>query len=640
MSIINPLPLWLTGLIPLIIIGYATSVSISRRMFEDRLTRNIFAAGLYLAMFIIAVIYFSVFFKSFVWGITAGSVLLFLISIYVEYRIYSGSIIIKPLIDRSESISRISKIAGLISTLLIFYIAYNGNFHDEEFANGHKTIIAQLQNNVFPPVNILYPSEPLRYHFGFDLLCAAMTAVTRCSVDFSIDFITACSWLFCWIGLALVARRLFPVRNSELWVPAITLFGGGLAVFFGIFNSNQPLAIRLTGAAASKTEYIFNPPMIEYFFQHPFAGALPVTITALLVLFEKGIADKTREKVLCVLLLALYFSQTVLFATLLAGVSFYFVIVRKRYHFILYSVGILILAYISQTGLLFTPTNKKIGSEFIFRFWPNAYSFAIVILWYIGSVGMLIPFAIAGLWKIDNKLKLLFAALLGMTVFVPFFFKYKYAFDIIKFIAVGNFYLGILSGGAVAWIASSQFRIRRALIYGSFASLTITGFMHVGYMLYSERAELRITEAKFQQDYIKYGKLKFTDNFGAAVNWCRENLKDGSVFVDDADFGMSFAVNSGLPTICNEQWHLARAFATPEEKILMYAGIFKDRKISVGQLNEMGVKYILHDCNDEFKLTQMLNENFEERADFGKLVLYEYKPLKATLALLNNRPVK
>jgi hypothetical protein len=620
--ITNPLPHWLIILLPFIIIGYASAISISRRLFTQRITRNLFSIGIYLASFILITIYSSMIFHSFIMGLTTASLILFIVSIFIQYRIFSGKIEAKSLRTNTEEFSKLTVLAAIISTLVIFYISGHGYFHDEEIANGHKTIIAQLQNDVFPPVNILYPGDPLRYHFGFDLICASLTALTRCSIDTAIDTVTTLSWLFCWMGLALIGRKLFRVRNSEFWVPLVTLFGGGLAVLMGIFHTDQPLGIRLIGVSVSETDYMLNPPLLSYFFQHPFALGLPVVITVLLVFLEKNISFNSKQIFIAFLLLALYFCQTVLFATLLAAVSFYFIIVKKNYRFVFLVFGVVVLAFMSRTGLMFTPTNKNLSQEFAFRFWPDAYSFPAVIMWYVGSVGLLIPFAIAGIFRLENNLRWFFLAIAGMTVCVPIFFYYKYAFDIVKFIAVGNFYLGILSGGAVAWIANLKFKNKRIITFGSLAGLTITGFTYVVYMIYTERVDGKLTEERLGQSFKVCGHLKLNKNYSEAINWCRSMNLEGSLFIDNPDYALSFAVNSGLPTIYNEKFFLARAFATPEENIEAYSKIFQTRSVGFDQLRSFGVRFILHDDKDSFNLASKLNSSFKETARFGSLKLY------------------
>src|SRR6185295_16441192 len=94
------------------------------------------------------------------------------------------------------------------------------------------------------------------------------------------------------------------------------------------------------------------------------------------------------------------------------------------------------------------------------------------------------------------------------------------------------------------------------------------------------------------------------------------------MFVDNPDYTLSFAVNSGLPTIYNEMFNLARAFATPEENIDAYSKIFRTHSVTIDQLKSFGVKYILHDDKDSFNLASKIDSRFKETARFGSLKLY------------------
>ena len=100
-------------------------------------------------------------------------------------------------------------------------------FHDEQLYTGHTGIIAQLQNDHYPPRHMTFPELEYRYHYGFDLAAAAVTAVLRVLPGVAIDIITLLSWSYTWCLLWVLGDEL--LGRGRGWLTAvITLFGGGL----------------------------------------------------------------------------------------------------------------------------------------------------------------------------------------------------------------------------------------------------------------------------------------------------------------------------------------------------------------------------------------------------------------------------
>ncbi|MGZ3413920.1 MAG: hypothetical protein ACXWNX_09440, partial [Isosphaeraceae bacterium] len=77
------------------------------------------------------------------------------------------------------------------------------------------------------PRHMTFPELEYRYHYGFDLAAAAVTAVLRVSPGVAIDIITLLSWSYTWCLLWVLGDEL--LGRGRGWLTAvITLFGGGL----------------------------------------------------------------------------------------------------------------------------------------------------------------------------------------------------------------------------------------------------------------------------------------------------------------------------------------------------------------------------------------------------------------------------
>ena len=118
-------------------------------------------------------------------------------------------------------------LSALAATAIIAPMTLSWAFHDEQLYTGHTGIIAQLQNDHYPPRHMTFPELEYRYHYGFDLAAAAVTAVLRVLPGVAIDIITLLSWSYTWCLLWVLGDEL--LGRGRGWLTAvITLFGGGL----------------------------------------------------------------------------------------------------------------------------------------------------------------------------------------------------------------------------------------------------------------------------------------------------------------------------------------------------------------------------------------------------------------------------
>ncbi len=193
-------------------------------------------------------------------------------------------------------------------------MAFGWAFHDEDLITGHMSLVAEMQNDIYPPRHLTFAAEPLRYHYGFNLVVAVITALGRVAVDTGIDTATVLLWLV--TGAVLWALGDLWFRRGWLLVP-MTLFAGGLPLC--VWNPVHPPRDLLAQCRIGTTTAV--PPLVSNFFQHPWALGVPVALAVLLVFSARDRTEPTaRLVVMGLLLAALSFAHVVLFVTVLPSV--------------------------------------------------------------------------------------------------------------------------------------------------------------------------------------------------------------------------------------------------------------------------------------------------------------------------------
>src|SRR5262249_2463548 len=125
--------------------------------------------------------------RSFLIGLWTGILSLALCGIFATVF---GSDSAEKSQDHAEWPSAWLWIGALGATSLMALAAIGWYFHDELFIVGHMSIVAEIQNNFYPPQNLAFAEFELRYHYGFALLTAIVTALFRLRIDVAIDFVT------------------------------------------------------------------------------------------------------------------------------------------------------------------------------------------------------------------------------------------------------------------------------------------------------------------------------------------------------------------------------------------------------------------------------------------------------------------
>jgi hypothetical protein len=285
-----PVPIPFSPAYALLIVTWAGAYLLGRaaaeRISRDRGLRAVLPFALALCAFLLAVHAASLLARSLIIGLPAGSITVAVAGIAAEIARRRAPA--PPSEGRAPSpwmwLGMIAAVAVIAPAALLF------DFHDELYFNGHMSIAAELQNGVYPPRHLSFPDFPLRYHYGFDLLVACLTALFRLSIERAIDAailglfaLTFC--LFWMLGERLLDRR-------RAWItPVLVLLGGGLP--FGCPHPGPSIVTNVV-VECKVGESVVNAPVISYFFQHPWSLGLPLAVSAILIFGER---DAPRPRV-------------------------------------------------------------------------------------------------------------------------------------------------------------------------------------------------------------------------------------------------------------------------------------------------------------------------------------------------------
>ncbi len=196
----------------------------SNLLAADRAIRRILQPAVAVAAWIVAVQLASMAARSFWMGLPVGMGLLSVGGLALWWMRRRGAAFsatfprtAAPAATEPETgFSRGMWLGMLLVTAPIAVISMRGHFHDELLNNGHMSFVAQLQNDYFPPRYLGFTHIPLRYHYGFDLACAGLTALTRLKTDVAIHLATIAGWAYCWCLLWVLGERLTGSRRGGL----------------------------------------------------------------------------------------------------------------------------------------------------------------------------------------------------------------------------------------------------------------------------------------------------------------------------------------------------------------------------------------------------------------------------------------
>jgi hypothetical protein len=392
-------------------------------------------------------------------------------------------------------------------------VAWKYQIHDEHPIFGHKSMVEMMRWNSFPPHLPPFPFEEAHYHYGFDVLAAALMRAFGLGADTAIDLVTVALALLISLTAAAVAADAGAERSAPFAALAIH-FGAGLAfvILAGVAGRHPRCLIQYHHPSCSSE--LFPTPFLNVF-QHPVSAGVPLWLASLPLAKRTLTAPRGQERGfaalgLVMILPALSLGQIVYYAlgslaALSAALVWTFAAgraaIRERWR------GAVFLGLVLAAGLglarvaggmlspstIGDPTALYRHAGFGF---PGGANWIGVLRHHAINLGL--PFVLVPLIGVLVLLRRRFVELAIMAfaaggALVPHLWSYRYSWDIVKFPSAAAFALTMIyvivvdralierRGPLGTWVR----RFGRALLIGE-------GLLAATYMIFPLDGEWRL----------------------------------------------------------------------------------------------------------------------------------------------------
>jgi hypothetical protein len=519
-------------------------------------------------------------------------------------------------------------VPAVAATLLFAPAALGWSFHDELWHTGHQSIASQIQNGIYPPRHGVFPVYLLRYHYGFDLLVALVGTIIRLPVARAIDAVTIGAWFYTWcLGWGLGERLLGAGRG---WIlPLTVLFSGSLVPFVALSGTpaTAPALLGLIKIGGATV----NPPLVSYFFQHPWTIGFPLAMAILGLGLDRTVGRPPwRAGVLLVLFLVLAVTQIPLFLALLLTMVFVKCLLHVRtapLKSLAWMVGAAAtLAIATQLGGFFA-SGSHTGLDITLHPWSQTGRATSNLLWNVVSFGWALPFGIAGLLPLlrrDAAWGLVVSGVAIGGLILMNLLRYEHSWDIVKFGTAAMFALGIASSTVIArlWSAPSRPLARSVAV----VALVLVAFPGVGFLTCFAVSLPGIPpQIFFSQPPPVVG------NDRAAIAWLRRHVRAGDLVVCAPELTPTYAQIGGLPVLPIDSGTMGFGFPADviKRRQAITSSVPKDPQVYRSE----GVRWIVAADDSRFVPPERLTTwrqhgDIVEVQRFGHVAIYE---LVATL---------
>jgi hypothetical protein len=414
-----------------------------------------------------------------------------------------------------------------------------------------------MLRDVYPPRHLTFPQFELRYHYGFNVLVAALAATCNLPVGAAIDAVTLTIWAYCWCMLWGIGTRVAGPRGG-FPTALLALFGAGVPWL--VTSGYESETFRLLGLVNVNGSTL-NPPLVSYFFQHPWTAGLPLGLSLILVhVSEPESRDEWvlngRLVVMGILLMALALCQYVLFVSLAAALCVAEPIVcgKPQPRSVALVVGTIGAVWLASTmlGGFFLPPPDRGESPLVISPWVAGKPWAS-LLWHAATYGLLLPLGIGGLFA-ARRGRVLLGCLIAGGIIIINALTYRYSWDIVKFGTVAALGLSIASGASVVWLFARKPRPLGLLLgVAAMAGATLAGLAFP--LAFALRLE-GIPRDMFPE---RPASLSLED--AAAVRWLRGRVKPDEIVYRRMEIAPAYAQFGGLPQAWFDQATMTFGFA-------------------------------------------------------------------------------
>jgi hypothetical protein len=527
----------LTAATPAIVLfGWA----VSRRLFDERLTARIATIGVALGSWVIATHIFGLVTRTLTGGILVATLWLAAAGA-VLHRRDRGRAPLPLRHTRRELVEMLIFAVGL--TVPIAVIAWRWSFHDELGIGGHQAMIAQVQNDHYPPRSLAFPQFELAYHYGFDLLCAMLTGLLRVRVTTAIDLATCGLWFYSVLAVWLLGERLIG-RGAGPLAALVVLLGGGAPSTCGA-SMDQQLSFATHFLAFCEEGGVWlNPGLTSYFFQHPWTLGLPLALTILLVETEDHPPSRAWQLAALIgLFAALYITQVTAFLCFLGAVIASRCCAANQGSRKLRILAIALLAVcgvadVFTLGGFFAGGGGTNTSRLLFH--PGVASNARTSLWWmVKSFGL----PLVGLlgFTFLRRRRILFASLAAGSLLIINTVRYQLSWDIAKFATVAGIGFTFSWSAVLARLQAGRTRLERVWAPACLIAATVAS--SVGFL-----ATLALGLPGIPHIYSADQPL-MTDDARQVANLLRRRMPADAVMYRRLEDASPYATYSGLPQV-------------------------------------------------------------------------------------------
>jgi len=433
---------------------------VARRVFPDRTTARVAAFGVGLGLWLLPVHLIARFTGGLQPTLAAVTVTLGALGYWLLVREWRSGMRFEL---RLGLLPKGLLLFSAVTTLFVGLIAWRWAFHDEISINGHHAIVASIQN-WYPPPNLTFPWVELQYHYGFNLLCAIVTGLFRVTITAAIDLVTIVLWAYSTVVLWALGERIVGKRYGTIFA-ALALLGGGVPLTCTVPGVTLPWGTYFLGFCF-QGGMLQNPPVVSYFFQHPWTLGLPIASCALLIQSEdESPAPELRLVCLVALLGVLYISQVALFAATTAAIMASELFDERRRPLLARLTSLAIIATTAVTLVLlaggFAVGSSGPKSAFVLHA-GIADTPKNSLLWTLYTFGGLLLGAV-GAWLLPRRRALCAALGIGGVVLINVV-QYRETWDIVKFATVSSVGLALGLTGLLRWLRLVLPRIVGAVV--------------------------------------------------------------------------------------------------------------------------------------------------------------------------------
>jgi len=579
----NPLPLTLTLLVAALPGVYLLGRRLTDWLELERDVRRLLAPTAALSAWLVAVAIAGRFTGSFVAGLSIGTLCVALIGMAWTARGRGGH---SPGEDRPQGStpgsSKSMWLSGLLVTLPVAFLTLQSDFFDDYNLIGHRGVVAQFQNGIYPPRDQVYPEYLFRYHYGFNVVAAALTGLFRLSVGAAIDAVVILGFFGSWCLAWRLGERLTPSR-SGIWTALGGLASGG--AFFWFLGHSDWAQQGAVGIVVGGNRINF--PVVMYFFQKPFALGFPLALAVMLAASVPAAEGQGRRRglLLALLLAPLSLAEVVLFVTIAPSLAAQELAAQRRLSALLPSALALLLA-VPLGGVLFTPMPEGHTALVRARSWLGEQAPTEVLLWYFLTTGLILPLGLLGLRGMA-RLRLFFLTLILGSFAVPLFFEIPRSWDIVKFSTVGQLAAGLAAGCLLARLAAASHRLRIPAVALLVAFLVASPIGYVGYWI---REIVRPTPEIGQLLAAQRQAYEIPD-WSRLVDWLRRTAPGDGVIFCQNPLLLRQLLFAGLytagPSMINPQ------FGVPEKRVARRQALLDQLPPDPKRWREEGVLWIV-----------------------------------------------